>query len=157
MRNQKLGSFIPYLIVTLAVVSLIFMNFDTTTKKLTYAEYVTLLEQNKVTETNVTVSTVVIKLSGKVKDGTTEYDYTLVIPNTEAQNNGLMDKINASTTTVKIIDAYATNPYVDFFINFVPLLLMGGLFFFFITRMQGGNNNKAFDFGKSKAKLEGEP
>jgi cell division protease FtsH len=156
MRNQKLGTLIPYLIVSLAVLSLIFMNFDTTTKKLTYAEYVTLLEQNKVTETNVTVSTVVIKLAGKVKDGTTEYDYTLVIPNTEAQNNGLMDKINASTTSVKIIDAYATNPYMDFFINFVPLLLMGGLFFFFITRMQGGNNNKAFDFGKSKAKLEGD-
>jgi len=156
MRNQKLSTLIPYLIVSLAVLSLIFMNFDTTTKKLTYEEYVTLLTQEKVTETNVTVSTVVIKLTGKIKDGTTSYDYALVIPNTEAQNNGLMDKINASTSTVKVIDAYETNQFMDFLINFVPFLLMGVLFFFFITRMQGGNNNKAFDFGKSKAKLEGD-
>lgn len=155
MRNQKLGTFIPYVIVLLAVLSLMYLNVGTTTKTLTYTEYVNLLEQNKVTESKVTVSAVVIKIAGSVKDGTTTYDYTLVVPNTELQNNTLMDQIYASTSKVKIIDAYEKNTVMDFLINFVPYLMIGGLFFFFITRMQGGNNNKAFEFGKSKAKLEG--
>jgi len=105
MRNQKLTTLIPYIIVTLAVMSLVFMNFEGTTKKLTYSEYVELLNQGKVTESNVTVSTVVIKIAGKYTEGTTVYDYTLVVPNTEAQNNGLMAEIYDSTSTVKIIDA----------------------------------------------------
>ena len=155
MRNQKLTTLIPYIIVTLAVMSLVFMNFDGTTKKLTYSEYVELLNQGKVTESNVTVSTVVIKVAGKYTEGTTIYDYTLVVPNTEAQNNGLMAEIYDSTSVVKVIDAYETNAFLDFIMNFIPYILMAGLFFFFISRMQGGNNNKAFDFGKSKAKLEG--
>ncbi len=155
MRNQKLTTLIPYIIVTLAVMSLVFMNFEGSTKKLTYSEYVELLNQGKVTESNVTVSTVVIKIAGKYTEGTTVYDYTLVVPNTEAQNNGLMAEIYDSSSAVKIIDAYETNPFMDFILNFVPYILMAGLFFFFISRMQGGNNNKAFEFGKSKAKLEG--
>jgi len=155
MRNQKLGTFIPYVIVLLAVLSLMYLNVGTTTKTLTYTEYVNLLDQNKVTESKVTVSAVVIKIAGTVKDGTTTYDYTLVIPNTELQNNSLMEQLYASSGTVKIIDAYEKNTVVDFLVNFVPYLMIGGLFFFFITRMQGGNNNKAFEFGKSKAKLEG--
>ncbi|KAF0225001.1 MAG: ATP-dependent metalloprotease FtsH [Erysipelotrichaceae bacterium] len=155
MRNQKLTTLIPYIIVTLAVMSLVFMNFDGTTKKLTYSEYVELLNQGKVTESNVTVSTVVIKIAGKYTEGATIYDYTLVVPNTEAQNNTLMAEIYDSTSVVKVIDAYETNAFMDFILNFIPYILMAGLFFFFISRMQGGNNNKAFDFGKSKAKLEG--
>ena len=155
MRNQKLTMLIPYVIVILAVMSLIYFNAEGTTKKLTYSEYVSLLNQNRVTDTKVTVSTVVIKITGQYKEGSKVYDYTLTVPNTELQNNTLMDSIYASSSTVKVIDAYETNPLMDFLINFVPYLLMGVLFFFFITRMQGGNNNKAFDFGKSKAKLEG--
>ena len=66
-----------------------------------------------------------------------------------------MAEIYDSTSVVKVIDAYETNAFLDFIMNFIPYILMAGLFFFFISRMQGGNNNKAFDFGKSKAKLEG--
>lgn len=156
MRNQKLSTLIPYLIVILAVFSLMFFNFEGSTKTLTYSEYTSLLNQGKVTDSKVTVSTVVIKIAGTYKDGATTYSYTLVVPNTEAQNNSLMDQLYASTSTVKVVDAYETNPFMDFLINFVPYLLMGVLFFYFITRMQGGGgNNKAFEFGKSKAKLEG--
>jgi len=155
MRNQKLGTLIPYLVVILAVFSLLYFNSIGTTKTLTYSEYVSLLNQNKVTESKVTVSAVVLKIAGQYKEGTTVYDYALILPNTELQNNTLMDMLNASTSTVKIIDAYETNPFMDFLVNFVPYLLMGVLFFFLFNRMQGGSNNKAFEFGKSKAKLEG--
>ncbi len=156
MRNQKLTMLIPYVIVLLAVISLLYFNTGETIKKLTYSEYVSLLNQDKVTDTKVTVTTVVIKITGTYKDGATVYDYSLTVPNTELQSNTLMDIIYASKSTVKVVDAYEKNPFMDFLINVVPYIVMAGLFFFFITRMQGGgNNNKAFEFGKSKAKLEG--
>ena len=91
-----------------------FFNFEGSTKTLTYSEYVSLLNQGKVTDSKVTVSTVVIKIAGTYKDGATTYNYTLVVPNTEAQNNSLMDKLYASASTVKVVDAYETNPVYGF-------------------------------------------
>ena len=156
MRNkQQLTALIPYVMVMLAIFALVFINAGSSTKKLTLEEYTTLLNGNKVVSSKVTVSTVVIKITGEYKDGTGNVLYTLTIPNTENQNNALMETIYDSNSKVEVIDAYERNTFVDMLINFVPYILMLGVLFFIVNRMQGGNNNKAFEFGRSKAHLEG--
>ncbi|MEI7667636.1 MAG: ATP-dependent zinc metalloprotease FtsH, partial [Erysipelotrichaceae bacterium] len=88
-------------------------------------------------------------------DGGNEYQYSLTLPNTETQNNTLMELIRASTSELKVIDSYATNPFWNAILNIVPFLLFGAFAFYFLTRMNSGGNNKAFEFGRSKARLEG--
>jgi cell division protease FtsH len=156
MRNkQQLTALIPYVMVMMAIFALVFFNAGSGTKKLTLEEYTQLLDSNKVVSSKVTVSTVVIKITGEYKDGTSTVVYTLTVPNTETQNNALMETIYDSTSTVEVVDAYERNTFVDMLINLVPYVLMLGVLFFIVNRMQGGNNNKAFEFGRSKAHLEG--
>ena len=50
MRNNRIISLIPYLIVTLAIFSLLTMNMSPTVEKLTYSNYLDLLAKNKVTD-----------------------------------------------------------------------------------------------------------
>jgi len=155
-KNNRIISIIPYLIVMLAVFSLLTLNGSPTVKKLTYNEYVQLLENNQVTASTVTVSTVVIDVKGVYKDSTgADVNYTLRIPNTEVQNNKLTDLIYASKSTVKIVNPYETNAFLDAALQIVPFLLFGAFAFFLLTKMNGGGNNKAFEFSKSKARLEG--
>ncbi|MBN2849060.1 MAG: ATP-dependent zinc metalloprotease FtsH, partial [Erysipelotrichaceae bacterium] len=158
MRNNRIISLIPYLIVTLAIFSLLTMNMSPTVEKLTYSNYLDLLAKNKVTDAKVVVSDVVVNITGSYLDSKgNAVGYTLTIPNTEAQTDGLINAIyNSTSIEYRIIDANAANPLMDLLIQVVPFLLFGAFAFFLLTRMNGGGGqNKAFEFGKSKARLEG--
>lgn len=155
-NNKQLAAFIPYLFVMLAVMSLMFMNFNTTDTTITYQQYVELLNKNQVDSSNVTISEVVLKIEGLYTDSKgVAVPYSLNVPNTELQTNTIIDLVNAKSDEVLIIDAYETNPFWDLVSSILPLLIFGFFAFFMLSRMNGGGNNKAFEFGRSKAKLEG--
>jgi len=156
MRNPKLTALIPYLFVIAAVLSLMMLNFNTEVKEITVKEYNQLLTAHQVDTSNVTISNVVISIEGLYTDSKgVQVPYTLKVPNTENQNNNLMDLVYSGSDTVAVIDAYETSPFWDLISQVVPFLLFGAFAFFLLSRMNGGNNNKAFEFGRSKAKLEG--
>ncbi len=155
-NNKQLAALIPYLFVLLAVMSLMFMNIGNTETDISYQEYVDLLNKEQVVTSNVTVSEVVLTIEGIYKDSKgVQNVYSLTVPNTEFQNNTIIELINEKSSDVKIIDAYETNPLWDLVANVLPLIIFGAFAFFMLSRMNGGNNNKAFEFGKSKARLEG--
>ena len=155
-NNKQLAALIPYLFVMLAVMSLMFMNFNTTDTTITYQQYVELLNKNQVDSSNVTISEVVLKIEGLYTDSKgVAVPYSLNVPNTELQTNTIIDLVNAKSDEVTIIDAYETNTFWDLVSSILPLLIFGFFIFFMLSRMNGGGNNKAFEFGRSKAKLEG--
>ncbi len=155
-NNKQLAALIPYLFVMLAVISLMFMNFNTTDTTITYQQYVELLNKNQVDSSNVTISEVVLKIEGLYTDSKgVAVPYSLNVPNTELQTNTIIDLVNAKSDEVTIIDAYETNTFWDLVSSILPLLIFGFFIFFMLSRMNGGGNNKAFEFGRSKAKLEG--
>ena len=155
-NNKQLAALIPYLFVMLAVMSLMFMNFNTTDTTITYQQYVELLNKNQVDSSNVTISEVVLNIEGLYTDSKGDaVPYSLNVPNTELQTNTIIDLVNAKSDEVTIIDAYETNTFWDLVSSILPLLIFGFFIFFMLSRMNGGGNNKAFEFGRSKAKLEG--
>lgn len=156
MRNPKVAALIPYLFVVAAVLSLMMLNFNTEVKELSTSEFERLLKSNTVETSNVTVSTVVLSIEGTYTDTQGNVvAYSLKVPNTEANTNYWMDQLYSGSNAVKVIDAYESNPFWDLMGQVIPFLLFGAMAFFLLSRMNGGNNNKAFEFGKSKAKLEG--
>lgn len=156
-NNQKLTSLIPYLFVIGALMSLMFLNLNGEIKELTVSEYEKLLQTHSVETSNVTLSNVVISIDGYYTDSNGDTQpYTINVSNTEENNNVWMDKIYAGSADVKVIDSYETNPFWDLVGSIVPFLVFGAFAFFLISRMNGGNNNKAFEFGRSRARLEGD-
>jgi cell division protease FtsH len=157
VRNNRIISLIPYLIVMLAIFSLLTLNMSPSVEKLTYGTYLDLLTKNKITNAKVTVSNVVVNVSGTYLNSKgVAVNYSLSIPNTQSQTDSLIQAIYSSTATYAVVDANASNPLLDFLMSVVPFLLFGAFAFFLLTRMNsGGGQNKAFEFGKSKARLEG--
>jgi cell division protease FtsH len=155
MRNPKLAALVPYLFVIVAVLSLMMLNFNAEVKELSVFEYQQLLQADKVESSKVTISNVVVSVEGYYNEGEEVLPYTIKLPNTEEYANLWMERIYEGSKTVQVVDAYETSPFWELIAQVVPFLLFGAFAFFLLSRMNGGNNNKAFEFGKSKAKLEG--
>jgi cell division protease FtsH len=157
VRNNRIISLIPYLIVMLAIFSLLTLNMSPTVDKLTYASYLDLLAKDKITEAKVTVSSVVVNVTGTYFNSKgVAASYSLSLPKTETQTDSLIQAIYNSKAKYSVVDANASNPLWNFLGSVVPFILFGAFAFFLLTRMNGGGGqNKAFEFGKSKARLEG--
>lgn len=153
-RNRALNM-LPYIIVMIAMMSLLMFTSNNQIKQLNYNEFMDLVRRDVITEAEVSVSNVVIDIRGKYKDGASEVTFKATIANTEIQNNQLIEDLVANGVAIKIINPYESNLWVDTLVNIVPFLLFGAFAFFLLTRMNSGNNNKAFEFGKTRARLEG--
>jgi cell division protease FtsH len=155
-NNRQLASLIPYLFVIVAVLSLMFMNFNTVDTRITYQQFLDNLNRNRVQTANVTISDVVLKIEGTFTNPEgTNVPYSITLPNTELQTNTIIELLNERSANVLIIDAYETNPFWDLVAGLIPFVIFGAFAFFMLSRMNGGGSNKAFEFGRSKAKLEG--
>lgn len=153
MRNNRWVNFIPYLIVILALFSLANMNTGTGTQNLSYNEFQALVEQNKITESAVSVGDNVIKVKGSYEENGKQVNFTASVPRSETEVNELMEYLGAAK--VKVSDANESNLFLDTLMTLIPFVIFGGMAFFVLTRMNGGGNNKAFEFSKSRARLEG--
>lgn len=153
-RNRALNM-LPYIIVMIAMTSLLLFTSNSQVKQLNYNEFMELVRKDVITEADVSVSNVVIDIRGKYKENGDEVVFKATIANTEVQNNQLIEELVANGVTIKIINPYESNLLVDTLVQIVPFLLFGAFAFFLLTRMNSGNNNKAFEFGKTRARLEG--
>ena len=155
MNRNRFFNLIPWIIVLLAVISISSILNTPTVKRLNYNEFNSLVERGVITEISVSVANVVVDVRGTYKEGNQTITFVSRIPNTEQSTNNLVERLQTSGAIVTIVNPYESNAFVDALIQIVPFLLFGGFAFFLLTRMNGSNNNKAFEFGRSKARLEG--
>ena len=75
-------------------------------------------------------------------------------PSTQDSVTWFLDELDDSR--VSVVDAEASNEFLNIMYSVVPLILVFIMGIWMMNRMNGGNsaNAKAFDFGKSRAKLE---
>ncbi|MBP3398593.1 MAG: AAA family ATPase, partial [Erysipelotrichaceae bacterium] len=133
---------------------MMFMGTGSTVEPLSYEEFQTVLEEKTIKSSTVTVGNNVVYVEGIYLDGTEEVGFTAELPRTETQVDELMEKLNASEGSA-IVDENQSNLFIDAIASVVPFLLLGGFAIFMMTKMNGGANNKAFEFSKSRARLEG--
>ncbi len=156
MKNKRFINMIPYLIVLLAVFSLSSILNQTAIERLDYNQFNQLISQNRIEEATVSVSNVVVDITGTYTQNGETISFSARIPNTEESTNQLMERLNNSVEKVNVVNPYESNVFLDTLIQIIPFLLFGGFAFFLLTRMNSGGNSKAFEFGKSKARLEGD-
>ena len=149
----------PYLIILFAVSTIFFMNGSSTTEVLGYNEFMEVLEDESIVMSNVSVtpdSTVVV-VNGVYTEGEEKVSFQVSIPNTDEIVNHVMDKLETrGTEYVNTINPHQENTLLAALVGIVPYIMLGVLAFVLITKMNGGSNNKAFEFGKSRARLEGD-
>lgn len=154
--NNGWGGYLVYFLA-IAVVFLIIvyiMRGTDRVEEITYDQAVLKVENNQISEISYSPATgdynqKMFFIRMKSLDGKVIYESHIL----EAQYEKFSEKVDNSTVDITInnIPAKSYGGWLVFLSYLFPILLIG-LFAFFFLRNAGGNN-KAFDFAKSRAKL----
>lgn len=155
-NNNKIISWLPYLIVLVAMFSLFGMNNMSTSEPATYQQLQMIIEEKDVSDVTITVGGNTTTVKGVYQDDSKRnVTFTGTIPSTSQQIETILTSLTDANVT--IVDADASNIFVDTIISLIPFVLMAGLAVWMINKMNGAQsaNGKAFEFSKSRARLEG--
>ncbi|MBQ1307640.1 MAG: ATP-dependent zinc metalloprotease FtsH, partial [Erysipelotrichaceae bacterium] len=154
-NNRPLLNILPYLIVCLFMIMMVFTSpVKTTNKNLNYKQFNELLNSDKITEAKVSIDYNTMTITGVYKEKDSNYQFTAIIPNTEKAADELIDELK-KLDKVTFVDANASNYLLELLSSVIPLLAFVVVGIFLMNRMGAMNSNKqAFDFSKSRAHLE---
>ena len=156
MQNNRRSilNFLPYLVVLVAVISLFSLNQPAAAKSLTYDQLADVLETGKVEEAALSVGSNIITVKGVYTENDKKVSFNSVVPSSEKEMDELLDKL--SKAEVVITDADASNVFMELLYSLIPLIIVVGMGFWMMNKMNGagGANARAFEFGKSRARLE---
>lgn len=154
-RKSRLVNWLPYLIVLVAVFSLFSLNSGGSAQTLSYEQLQGVLKKEKVSEVSVSIGSNITTVKGTYTDNGKDVVFQGTVPSTNDEIEAVIKDLDNAKVTV--VDAEASNVFLDTLLSLVPFLLMAGLAVWMINRMNGAQsaNGKAFEFSKSRAKLEG--
>lgn len=156
MNNKKVISFWPYLLILGILAILMTYGTGGNTKTFNYNEFRSKAEDMEFTKVEMAMGTTVIEVNGVYKADKDTKSFKLSAPNTDADVEWLKNVFEAnSSTELTIRDPYQESFLTKFLFNVFPYLLLAGIAIFFFTKMNSGGSNKAFEFSKSKARMEG--
>ena len=157
MKNKtvKKGLF-PYvfLFIFIIVCFLIGNTFNKTINEMTYDEFISNLNDKKITEIDITpkTRTETYEITGKLKNYDENETFILSLPMSDEFLSKITDASEHQEFSLNVEKDPEASEWLAILIEFVPLLILVGALFWLFTRQVGGNN-KSMDFGKSRAKL----
>ena len=157
MQRNKLANLLPYLVVILAIISLLGLNMGASSERISYYELQNVIEKEKVDEVSVSIGTNVTVVKGVYEKDKQKVTFTATIPSTSDQIEKVIKSLGNESTKLTIVDADASNIFLETVVSIIPFILFAVFAVWMLNRMNGANgaNVKAFEFSKSRAKLEG--
>ena len=156
MQRRSFLGYLPYLFLLAAVLALLVMNpSSSSAHTLSYTELQSTLKNQDVTEAVLRIGANAVSVQGTYVDGDgNTVTFTSTAPATEESIQDLTDQLEDGRLT--IVDAESGNAFMQAMYELVPLVIVLLLGVWMMNRMGGNNsaNAKAFDFGKSRARLE---
>ena len=147
---------VPYLILVAAMLSLFSMNMGTASKSLDYQSLQETMKEEDITNLSIALGGNVTTISGTYENNGKSVSFTSKVPSTSEQIEKVLDSAGTNSK-VSIIDGEASNIFMETLLSFLPSILILGVTIWMVNKMAGGGgaNKQAFDFSKSRAKLEG--
>ena len=157
MQRNRLANFLPYLVVILAIVSLLGLNMGASSERISYYELQNVIEKENVEEASVSIGTNVTVVKGVYEKDKQKVTFTATIPSTSDEIGQVIKNLGNDSTKLTIVDADASNIFLETVASIIPFILFAVFAVWMLNRMNGANgaNAKAFEFSKSRAKLEG--
>ena len=154
-NGRPILSFLPYIFVSLFLIIMAFSSpTRSATTALNYKQFSELLASDKIESAKVSVDYNTLTITGVFNDNGNKRQFSAIIPNTEKGTNELIAELK-DVKNVNFVDANASNYLVELASSIIPLVLFVVAGLFIMNRMGAMNSNKqAFDFSKSRARLE---
>ena len=149
-------NYLPYIVALLIVTSLYSFSRMSSIKTLNYGQFMDVLDSKQISSITLSMNTTVIDISGTYTENGTKYNFVAAIPNTASQNDSLLTKLQTKVDggNITISNPNEKNYLMEFITQVVPIILLCVVGFVLLTRMNNGSNNKAFEFSRSRARLE---
>ena len=90
---KKWINYLPTLFVVLIVLSLFFYSSQGSTRTMNYTQFKEIAEDARFGDTKVSISTSIIHVDGVLQDGDSNMQYSVIIPNSEANLEWLEDTL----------------------------------------------------------------
>ncbi len=156
-KNQSLGIWLVVGILVLALASMLFTGPTTSTKMLSYTEFLTKVKSAEIKEVVIDNDTVVAKpVNDEIKtniDGketvTASLRYKVYVPSNDTT---LYPTLEENNVDVEIKKSGESSPMMGLMGTIVPFLLIVAFFVILAKVIQSGGS-QALSFGKSKAKM----
>lgn len=155
-NNKKVINFLPYILVISILLLLVTFGNGNATKVFNYNEFSASAEKMEFKDVRMSVGTTVVNIVGTYENNGKLENFTVSVPKTDKNIQWLSDIFAKNKNTkVEVLDANRETFMEMFLKNFLPFLLLGGVAIFLFSKMNAGGSNKAFEFSKSRAKIEG--
>lgn len=152
---KKWLNYLPTLFIIIILASLLLFSTQGSVRRLNYTDFQKIAQTADFKESSLSISSTIIKAEGTYELKGKNQSYSVIIPNTEENMAWLTDVLEEDGGSISITDPSTGNLWMTILGQIVPLLLIGFLFYFLLSKMSGGGSaNKAFEFSKSKARME---
>ena len=156
-KSQSIGIWIVIALLALSLASMLFTGSTTTTKDLSYTEFMNKVKTNEIKSVEIEKDVLVAKpiddkihVSGESKlQAPATLQYRVMIP---MNDTTLYPTLNSNKVDVNIKRPSDSSSVLGFLGTALPLLLIIGIFVIMAKTLQAGGS-QAMSFGKSKAKL----
>ncbi|MBR0137355.1 MAG: ATP-dependent zinc metalloprotease FtsH [Erysipelotrichaceae bacterium] len=129
-----------------------------TSSVLNYGGLMEVIEQKQITKVTLNMNNTVIDVNGVYTEGGKNYSFEAHVPYTEQQTNDLLAILSEKVEkgNIYVTNPYKTNVLLEILGQLIPIVALGSITVFMFSRLTegGGANSKAFEFSKSRARLE---
>ncbi len=156
MNRNKIIKIIPYILAIFVFFSLSNVSKLNNTEYFASNTFLDEAEKMEFKDVTVSVGNVIVSVNGKyVKEGK-DVVFSATVPNTDTNIEWLQVVLNEGTNKVTIADPNATSQWIELIMPLGSMILLGGLSFYLFNKVmsQGGSNKQAFEFTKSRHRVE---
>ena len=149
-------NYLPMLFIISIMISLVVYSSTGSTRTLSYSQFQKEAENVDFDDSTLSINSSIIRVKGTYKDSNKNYvSYSVIVPNTEANMEWLEKVLTEDGGELTIEDPNQNGVMVNILSQLIPFIIIAVVFYFMFSRMAGqSGSNKAFEFAKSKARME---
>lgn len=151
---KKWLNYLPTIFILSIVLSLVFYSSQGSTVQMNYTQFEKIVDEVDFKKSSMTISSTVIQLEGTYEQNSKTVGYKVIVPRTEKNIEKLEKDLQRNGGKLTVEDPNQGSVWISILSQIIPFLIIAVFFYFMFSKMGGGGNNKAFEFAKSKARIE---
>ena len=151
---KKWLNYLPTIFILSIVLSLVFYSSQGSTVQMNYTQFEKIVDEVDFKKSSMTISSTVIQLEGTYEQNSKTIGYKVIVPKTEKNIEKLEKDLQRNGGKLTVEDPNQGSVWISILSQIIPFLIIAVFFYFMFSKMGGGGNNKAFEFAKSKARVE---
>lgn len=151
---KKWLNYLPTIFILSIVLSLVFYSSQGSTVQMNYTQFEKIVDEVDFKKSAMTISSTVIHLEGTYEQNSKTVGYKVIVPRTEKNIEKLEKSLQRNGGKLTVEDPNQGSVWISILSQIIPFLIIAVFFYFMFAKMGGGGNNKAFEFAKSKARVE---